>query len=110
MREDNQTIIEKLSTEIGDVRNETVEIRKENEILVNEVLDRKLQQLREDLSGKNEDNWLKSLRMAQDTVKNEDDPKKKPESGNKLVAMNNKIYKMANEADNEPKPRLQVKK
>jgi hypothetical protein len=42
MQEDNQTIIERLSGQITEVRNETEEIRKENETFVHETLERKI--------------------------------------------------------------------
>jgi hypothetical protein len=100
-----------VGTELDAIRTQTDELRQQNETFVNETLDLKIQMLREELSGRNEDNWAKSLKLAQETIANEKTPSaKNPEPANKLVAMNNKIYKMANEAGSEPKPRLQVKK
>ena len=109
LKEDNQTIIERISSQITDLKTEQEAMKKETDDLVKHTLDRKLLNLQEELSGRNEDNWMKSLKLAQETMKTEDEQPRGPPK-DKLVAMNNKIYKLANEEDSEPKPRLQVKK
>ena len=110
MLEDNATINEKLNKQIDSVKEEQEGMKKESEAMVNDTLSRKILNLQEELSGRNEDNWMKSLKLAQEHMKGDDSPQKAGPPKDKLVAMNNKIYKLANEEDSEPKPRLQVKK
>ena len=110
MQEDNQTIMEKLNKQLDTVKQDQEGMKKESEDMVNDTLSRKILNLQEELSGRNEDNWMKSLKLAQEHLKQDDSPQKAGPPKDKLVAMNNKIYKLANEEDSEPKPRLQVKK